>query len=129
MQGKALCCCIMPRVTAASRAASSRTYAHCRHSIQLPACCGDRLQSTTLQAPAAKQPNAPAVGERAAGSIAQAGDVVLIAAEVLRLGFRLEAAVVVVDDLPDDLIVLHGDRPLAQLLRLGSRPPLVRQQQ
>jgi hypothetical protein len=26
----------------------------------------------------------------------------------LRLGLGLEAAVVVVDDLPDDLVVLHG---------------------
>lgn len=50
----------------------------------------------------------PAVGQRAGGAVAQTCDVVLIPAEVLRLGFGLEAAVVVVDDLPDDLVVLHG---------------------
>lgn len=49
-----------------------------------------------------------AVGQRAAASVTQSSDVILVTAEVLSLGFRLEAAVVVIYDLPDDLVVLHA---------------------
>lgn len=41
----------------------------------------------------------PAVGERAAAAVAQPRDIVLVAAKVLCLRLRLEAAVVVVDHL------------------------------
>jgi hypothetical protein len=49
-----------------------------------------------------------AVGQGAAAPVAQACDVVFVSTKVLGLCFGLEAAVVMVYDLPDDLIVLHG---------------------
>ena len=48
-----------------------------------------------------------AVCEGARGAVAQPGEVVLIAAELLRLGLRLELAEALVDDGPDDVVMLH----------------------
>ena len=55
------------------------------------------------------------VCQGARAPVAQASDVVLITAKVLRLRFGFEAAVVVVYDLPDDLVVLHGATAMAAL--------------
>ena len=69
-----------------------------------------------------------AVGQRARRAVAQAGDVVLVAAEILGLGLDLVRAVVVVDDLPDHLVVLHGPAACSHVRRpapavsLGQAP-------
>jgi hypothetical protein len=52
-----------------------------------------------------------AVGKWARRAIAHARHVVFIAAEVLCCCLGLEATVVVIDHLPDDLIILHGCSP------------------
>ena len=49
------------------------------------------------------------VRQRARRSVAKAGQVVLIPAELLRLGLRLVLTERLVDDRPDDVVVLHLD--------------------
>lgn len=61
-----------------------------------------------------------AVGQRAAASVTKSCDVILVSAKVLCLGLCLEAAVMVVDDLPYDLIVLHAAGGASKVMRLGK---------
>ena len=62
-------------------------------------CALDGLQVKVQAAVLLPDSGIAAVGQRARGAVAQAGDVVLVAAEVLRLRLHLEGAMVVVDDL------------------------------
>ena len=60
------------------------------------------------------------IGQRARRSVAQAGQVVLVPAELLRLGLRLVLTERLVDDRPNDVVVLHLDES-AVLLSLFTQ--------